>query len=217
MRLYLDSAQTSLIEPLLKTGVFYGVTTNPLILREAKMQISQLAEFADWVFGLGAKEVYFQSWGDDQAALYQHGQQLARISTKVLVKLPATRAGLEAAARLAKDGVRTCITAVYTAFQVLLAASVDAAYVAPYLGRMNDAGRDGHAQIAQMAEALRNTGSSTEILAASVRNTEDVARLAQNGVRCITLSPTVAGQLFQEPLTLEATRAFEAAAKEVEL
>lgn len=216
MRFYIDSAQKSAIEPLLKTGVFYGVTTNPLILHETNVRTGQLAEFADWVFGLEAREVYFQSWGGDPASLYQHAQQLARISTKVVVKLPATQEGLSAAAKLTKDGIRTCITAVYTPYQVLLAASVGAAYVAPYLGRMNDAGRDGHASIAQMAQALHSTGSATEILAASVRSPEDAARLAQAGVRCITLSPAVAQQLFQEPLTLGATQAFEAAAREVE-
>lgn len=216
MRFYLDSARKSEVKPLLATGVFYGVTTNPLILREASVRAGQLAEFADWVFGLEAREVFFQSWGEDQATLYQHAQQLARISTKVVVKLPATQEGLTAAAKLAADGIRTCVTAVYTPFQVLLAASVGAAYVAPYLGRMNDAGRDGHASIAQMVQALRNTSSPTEILAASVRSPEDVARLGQAGVRCITLSPAVARQLFQEPLTLEATQAFEVAAKEVE-
>jgi transaldolase len=80
---------------------------------------------------------------------------------------------------------------------------------------MNDAGRDGHAMIAQMAEALRRTEGPSEILAASVRTPEDVAGLAQHGVGHITLAPGVAARLFQEPLTLEAARAFEEAAKEL--
>jgi len=103
---------------------------------------------------------------------------------------------------------------VYSPFQAVLAASVQAAYAAPYLGRMNDAGRDGHAMIARMSEALRNTGSSTAILAASIRGPEDVERLARNGIGCITLSPAVAEMLFDEPLTAAAVKAFESAAKE---
>lgn len=216
MRLYLDSADRSALEPLLQTGVFYGVTTNPSVLRTAGVRPSGFVPFADWAFGKGAKELYFQAWGESAKALYEWGKTLAGISTRVVVKLPATQPGLEAASRLAVEGIRTCITAVYTPFQALLAASAGAAYVAPYLGRMNDAGRDGHGAICQMATALRATGSSTEILAASVRASEDLATLAANGVRCVTLAPAVAATLFQEPLTLEAARAFEAAAKELE-
>jgi len=217
MKFYIDSAHISIIESLMKTGVFHGVTTNPLILRKDGVPLhpAQLSDFARRVLDLGVRELFFQSWGEDSVTLSRHGQQLASISNKVVVKLPATREGLEAAARLAGEGIRTCITAVYAPFQALLAASVGAAYVAPYLGRMNDAGRDGHAMIARMSEALRNTQSPSEILAASVRAPEDVARLAQNGVRCITLSPAVAEMLFQEPLTMEATMAFEAASGEI--
>lgn len=214
MKLYIDSANIAVVESLMKTGVFYGVTTNPLILREAGVRLSKLGDFADYVLGLGAQEVFFQSWGEDAATLCRHGEQLARLSSQVVVKLPVTREGLEAAAKLAKAGIKTCLTAVYAPFQVLLAAALGAAYVAPYLGRMNDAGRDGHALIAQMATALQKTECLTEILAASVRSPEDVASLAQNGVRNITLSPAVAEKLFLEPLTLEAVIAFEAAAQE---
>jgi len=215
MKLYIDSADATIVESLMKTGVFFGVTTNPVILKESGVRLAQLAEFADRVLGLGAKKIFFQSWGQDGAAFHQHGMRLADISTKVVVKLPATREGLEAAARLSGEGIRTCITAVYSPFQALLASSAGAAFVAPYLGRMNDAGRDGHAMIGQMAGALRHTESPTEILAASVRTPEDVARLAQHGVCHITLSPAVAGMLFQEPLTLEASRVFEEAAKDI--
>lgn len=214
MRLYLDSADVKALEPLLKTGVFYGITTNPSVLRAANVRPSGFAALADWALGRGAKELYFQAWGENPKALYEWGKILAGISTRVVVKLPATSEGLEAASKLGHEGIHTCITAVYAPFQALLAASVGAAYVAPYLGRMNDAGRDGHGLIAQMAAALRFSGSSTEVLAASVRKAEDVATLAANGVRCVTLSPAVAETLFQEPLTLEAARAFEEAAKE---
>ncbi|MCL6526256.1 MAG: hypothetical protein K6T57_05160 [Thermaceae bacterium] len=216
MRLYLDSADRAALEPLLETGVFYGITTNPSVLRTAGVRPSGFVPFADWALGKGARELYFQAWGENTRALYEWGKTLAGISTRVVVKLPATREGLEAAQRLAAEGIRTCITAVYAPFQALLAAAVNAAYVAPYLGRMNDAGRDGLGAIQQMAAALKATGSATEILAASVRSSEDLTRLATHGVRCVTLAPAVAATLFQEPLTLKATQVFEAAAKELE-
>ena len=215
MRLYLDSADLKSVLPLLSTGVFYGVTTNPLILSESQMPMSNLGNFAKAVLGAGAKEVYFQSWGNDAATLLLRGRELAQIDGRVIVKLPVTKEGLSAASTLAEEGIKTCITAVYTPFQALLASAVGAAYVAPYLGRINDSGRDGYAIISKMAQSLQQIDSSTEILAASIRSSADLVTLAQDGVRCITFSTSIAERLFQEPMTLEATRAFEEAAMEV--
>ncbi len=215
MRLFLDSANLARLQPLLGTGVFYGVTTNPLILKESGLSVVELPTFTKAALQAGAREVYLQAWGRQSEALYRCGQSLAAIDGRVVVKLPATQEGLSAASRLAAEGVRTCITAVYTPFQALLAAAVGATFVAPYLGRINDAGRDGYAIIAKMAEALRRTGSATEILAASIRSTADLVTLAQEGVRCITFSTQIAERLFQEPMTLEATLAFEQFMQEV--
>ncbi len=215
MKLYIDSADIFAIESLMKTGVFYGVTTNPLLLRNSGLTPDCLGDFVEQIIELGAREVYLQSWGNEAMILRRNAQKLARISENVVVKLPVTREGLEAASGLVDEGIRICITAVYAPFQVLLGASVGAAYVAPYLGRMNDAGLDGHSLIARMSEALRNTDGSTEILAASVRTTDDLAILARNGIGCITLSPPVADMLFCEPLSVEAAIAFEAAAGEM--
>ena len=215
MKFYLDSADLSALKLLMKTGVFYGVTTNPTLLKEAKVPAQQFPKFAAKVFDMGAKEIFLQSWGKDADELFAHGKKLGGIASNVIVKLPATREGFEAAGRLVNQGIATCITAVYAPFQALLADSLGAAYVAPYLGRMNDAGRDGHALIAQMAETLAKHNSSTEILAASVRSPEEAARLAQNGVRCITVSPSVAEKLFQEELSIAAAKVFEIAAQSV--
>ena len=216
MRLYIDSADLSVVGPLMETGIFYGVTTNPVILKKCGIHLDRLPHFAAEVFNFGAKEVYFQSWGEDRAELYLHGKQLHEIGgEKGVIKLPATREGITAATRLAAEGIKICITAVYAPFQVLLAASAGATYVAPYLGRMNDAGRDGHGMIAQMSQILCAAQSHTRILAASIRGPEDIAVLAQNGVHCATLPPAVAEMLFHEDLTLEATRAFEEAARTV--
>ncbi|MBF6593092.1 MAG: transaldolase [Thermaceae bacterium] len=215
MRLYLDSADLSNLLPLLETGVFYGVTTNPLVLRESRVPLSSLGNFAKAVLAQGAKEVYFQTWGEKPQELLERGRKLAHLDERVVVKLPATREGLSAAAGLHKEGIKICITAVYTPFQVLLASAVGAAYVAPYLGRINDSGRDGYAIVSKMAQALAHTKSSTEILAASIRSSADLVTLAQDGIRCITFPTRIAERLFAEPMTLEATQAFEQAAQEV--
>jgi transaldolase len=215
MKLYIDSADISVIESFMKTGVFYGVTTNPLLLLKSGVSPDRLSGFVDRVSYLGAGEVYLQSWGNDPGLLRSNAQKLARIGDNVVVKLPVTREGLEAASGLAGEGIRICMTAVYAPFQALLGASIGAAYVAPYLGRMNDAGMDGHAMIDLMSQALRNTNCATEILAASVRTPEDLSMLAGNGISRITISPAVAEMLFRESLSIEAAKAFEAAAAEI--
>lgn len=214
MRLYIDSAELTKVIPLLESGVFYGVTTNPKVLQQALVGEADFPQLAHTLLKHGAREVYFQSWGEG-LVLLERGRHLAKIDSRVVVKLPATQAGLQAAAQLTKEGVRTCITAVYSPYQALLANAVGAAYVAPYLGRMNDAGRDGVAAIDLMAQALRQASSPTQILAASIREMGDLESLAKVGVGCVTFGLAIAEQLFQEPLTLEATQAFEQAAKEV--
>lgn len=233
MKLYVDSADLSIITPLLGTGAFYGVTTNPLLLRDAGVTPSALPDFVARVTDLGAREVFLQSWGEDASDLFLRGRRLSLAGSDVVVKLPATKVGFRAAAKLVDEGIPTCITAVFASPQAILAASLGAAYVAPYLGRMNDAGRNGHAVIAEMAEALERTrpvgtgtapverswgprSRPTAILAASIRGADDVVQLARNGVSHITLSPAVAEALFADPLTEAATRAFEAAATDLE-
>jgi transaldolase len=214
MRLYVDSADLEALRSLLKTGAFYGVTTNPLILEKAGIRFHGLQEFADKAIGFGAKEVFFQSSGEEAELLYARGRKLAEIGEKIVVKLPATREGVEAAARLSGEGIKTCLTAVYAPVQALLADAAGAAYVAPYLGRMNDAGRDGHEAVAAMAAILEKGKSQTRILAASVRSLDDVVKLARNGAHCCTLAPSVARALLSDPLTERAAADFQKALNE---
>ena len=210
MKFFIDSADYGVIRTLIRVGVFSGVTTNPTILKASKITKSDFHALAKSVIALGAREVFFQSWGNNADALVENGRFLFNDDPQIVVKVPCTREGIEASARLSREGIKTCVTAVFSAHQVLLAAAAGAAYVAPYLGRMNDAGRDGHGLIAQMADALQKSGGKTQILAASIRDLDDIVKLAQASVRCVTLSPTIAGELFDDSLTLESTARFEA-------
>ncbi|WP_036218180.1 transaldolase family protein [Calidithermus chliarophilus] len=215
MRLYLDTADRPLAEPLLRTGLFWGVTTNPLLLQAAGLKAAQLPEFYAWATGLGAKEVFFQSWGPDAESLVARGLELRAIGERVVVKLPVNRAGCQAAAELRRQGCPVLLTAVYTPAQALLGALAGAQYVAPYLGRIGEAGRNARAEVAAMQRLLRDLESPTQILAASLRHPDDVVALSQDGVRAFTLGPALARQFFDEPLTETAVLAFEQAMKEV--
>src|SRR6266498_3128522 len=176
LQLYLDTAIRTEAEPLLKAGLFRGLTTNPLLLRRAALKTADLPDLYDW----------------------------------------ATSAGAQEAVILVRHGHPVLLTAVYNAQQALLGAAAGAHYVAPYLGRMNDAGRRARAEIIAMQRALRAVGSQTKILVASLRSLSDLVALAQEGLSCFALSPAVSQDFFAEPLTDEIVQAFDRATREME-
>jgi len=214
VKLYVDTADRAAAESLLTTGLFHGVTTNPTILQRAAMGASDLRDIYRWAVEAGAQEVFFQAWGEDAATLIDRGQQLRDLGREVVVKFVATRAGATACAALGARGIPTLLTAIYDAGQAIVAAAAGATYIAPYLGRLNDAGRDGIAEVLAMHEVLVATGSTTKVLLASVRSVPDMVAMARHGVDCFTMAPAVAEQFFTDPTTAEAARVFEEAIRE---
>ena len=214
MRLFLDTAERSTAESLLATGLFYGLTTNPTILQRASQGIADLEEIYRWATDAGAREVFFQAWGEDAPNLFERGLWMLCLRRVVVVKFVATRAGSTACAALAARGASTLLTAIYDPGQAIVAAAAGATYIAPYLGRLNDAGREGIAEVVAMHEVLVATGSTTKVLLASIRSVPDMVALARHGVDCFTRAPAVAEQFFMEPTTAEAARTFEDAIRE---
>lgn len=213
-RLFLDTADKTAWREWLPTGLFHGVTTNPTILQAANIpcNLAVLGVLADTAFGLGAGEMQIQTFGRSTEALERNGRAIAALDPRITVKVPITRAGAVAAAHMKADGIAITMTAVYAAHQALSAAAIGADYAAPYLGRMNDAGRDGFAEIAAMQAMVASAGSAMRILVASLREAGDLARLAALGLDTFTFSPKVAAMLFADPLTEAAAEAFEIAA-----
>lgn len=214
LRLYLDTADVSAWETWLPVGIFYGVTSNPLLLERAKVPctLASLTQLTTTAFSLGAKEIQLQTWGDTKEALITTGQALAAIDPRIVVKVPITQLGTTAAATLVAEGIRVTLTAVYEVPQILIAAALGVEYAAPYLGRITDAGGNGREAIAQMQQALDGVKSSTRILTASIRDVEDLAYLATQGLDTFTFAPRIAEALFGSAQTNAATEAFEKAA-----
>ena len=214
IRLFLDTADKAAWRSWLPTGLFHGVTTNPTLLAAAGIpcDLGALAPLVEAAFGFGASEVQVQTFGRSPEALERNGRAIAALDPRIVVKVPITREGIVTASRLSADGIRITLTAVYAAHQALTAAAIGADYAAPYLGRMNDAGRDGIAEIVAMREMTAASGSAMRILVASLRTPEDLARLAARGLDTFTFSPKVAAMLFADPLTEAAAEAFEVAA-----
>lgn len=211
IRFYLDSADRETVEPWLRTGLVAGVTTNPTLLASAGVRNDGLGDLVAWATAAGAGTVFVQSWGGSAEELERRGRELAGLAGAVVVKLPATAEGLIATARLAADGIPVLVTAVYSAAQVLPAISAGATFLAPYLGRMNDAGRDGLGEIVAMQRVIEASGSALRILVASLRSPSDALHLAQAGVRDFTTAPATFAGFFDDELTAGAVATFEAA------
>ena len=209
MRLYLDTADRVAAEGLLSTGLFAGVTTNPTILQRAGKGVADIPEIYRWARAGGAREVFFQAWGEDTATLVRRAWRLRELGDEVVVKLVASRAGTAACARLAAGGVPTLLTAVYDPGQAIVAAAAGATYIAPYLRRLDAAGRDGSGSVLAMHELLTATGSPTKVLLASIPDVPAMVDLARRGIDCFTMAPPIAEEFFADELTAEAVRTFE--------
>ncbi|CAE7550717.1 tal [Symbiodinium natans] len=213
-RFFLDTASTEQWSELLPLGIFHGITTNPTILERCNVPctVASVQSLASNALDV-TDEFMCQSWGGDADMMYSIGMELSSVDrTRVVVKCPVTAEGTKAASRLIGSGVRVCLTACYSKNQALVAAACGAEYIAPYLGRMTDAGRDGLSECRSMQSIVKGMGSSTRILVASIRKVEDMCTLACCGCDTFTFSPDVARAMFAEELTAVAAKDFEDAA-----
>lgn len=209
MAFYIDSADRALIEQLWSTGAFQGVTTNPTILARAGLSQADVPALHAWVTDLGIETFYAQVVGTTAEAMLASAAELRALGA-VIVKVPATAAGFRAAGTLVRDGARVLLTAVYHPVQALVARDMGIQGVAPYVGRMTDAGRLGVRAVTQMQQAIGT--EPTRILAASLRSVDDVAALAAAGVPDFTVGESVARAILDDELTVRAVEEFEAAA-----
>jgi len=208
-RLYVDSADVDRVGRLLAAGVVHGVTTNPTILERGGRTAAEIPElYQRWV-DEGAREVFFQTWGGDAASFLRNAEGVRSLGDRVAVKVPATAEGFAAASALVRDGASVLVTAVYSVAQALACASIGVRYIAPYLGRMRDAGLDGSAIIARMQEACE--GSDTNVLAASLRSADDIVGLRLAGVPYFTAAPDVLDELLFHEVSESSAAEFDAA------
>jgi transaldolase len=208
-RLYVDSADVDRVSRLLAAGVVHGVTTNPTILERGGRTAAEIPDlYARWE-SEGAREIFFQTWGGDTASFLRNAEGIRALGDRVAVKVPATADGFAAASALVRDGATVLVTAVYSIAQALACASIGAHYIAPYLGRMRDAGIDGDAVIARMQEVCDGSGSN--VLAASLRSADDITGLRLAGVPYFTAAPDVIDQVLFHEVSDSSAAEFDAA------
>lgn len=208
--LYLDSADLTELRTCLPHPVIHGVTTNPTLLKRAGVQRAQLPALLTTALELGARQVQAQVQFSRADEMLADAEDLLRHfdAGQLVVKIPATRDGFLAGAALSARGTPVTYTAVYAAEQAHFAAQLGAAYAAPYLGRLEDAGVDGLALIAQMQSLVSPSGSGLRLLVASVRSRAAYLALLQLGVGSITIPPRLFAELVDHTATIDAERGF---------
>jgi transaldolase len=198
MQLFLDTAEIQLIRDLAATGLVDGVTTNPtLIAKSGRAMRDVIAEICELVEGPISAEVTAM----DAEAMIREGEYLAKIAPNVAVKVPLTWDGLKATRALAEQGLQVNVTLCFSAAQALMAAKAGAAFISPFIGRLDDHGADGMELIREIRAIYDNYGFATNILAASVRTSAHVRDVAIAGADCATLPPAVFQGLVKHPLT----------------
>jgi transaldolase len=198
MQLFLDTAEIQLIRDLAATGLVDGVTTNPtLIAKSGRAMRDVIAEICELVEGPISAEVTAM----DAEAMIREGEYLAKIAPNVAVKVPLTWDGLKATRALAEQGLQVNVTLCFSAAQALMAAKAGAAFISPFIGRLDDHGADGMELIREIRAIYDNYGFATNILAASARTSAHVRDVAIAGADCATLPPAVFQGLVKHPLT----------------
>ncbi|MCR3922039.1 MAG: fructose-6-phosphate aldolase [Firmicutes bacterium] len=198
MKLFLDTANLQDIKQAMAWGVIDGVTTNPtLVAKEGGNFMEMLAQICQVVPGPVSAEVI----ATDAAEMIEEAKTLAAVAPQVVVKIPMTPDGLQAVAVLKKLGIRCNVTLVFSFNQALLAAKAGAAFVSPFLGRLDDIGHDGVQLVADICQIFAQYDIQCEVIAASVRHPLHVLEVAQAGSHIATIPLTVLKQMFKHPLT----------------
>jgi transaldolase len=199
MKFFLDTANLDEIREGFALGLVDGVTTNPsLIAKEGGVDFKQhIASICEIVRGDVSAEVTSL----DVDGMLREGREYAQIAPNVVVKCPLTRDGLKATRRLTDEGIRVNVTLCFSAAQAILAAKAGAAYISPFLGRLDDIGHDGLTLLAEIIEIYRNYDWKTEVLAASLRHPLHVIEAARLGSDVATMPFKVIEQLIKHPLT----------------
>ena len=208
MKFFIDTADVAEIRDLAATGLVDGVTTNPsLIAKSGRNILEVVAEICDIVPGPISAEVA----ATDFDTMLAEGRKLARLRTNVAVKVPLTPAGLKTCKVLADDGIKVNVTLCFSSNQAILAAKAGAAFISPFVGRLDDIGQDGMELIADIVSIYREYPSfRTEVLAASIRHPMHVTEAARLGAHVVTMPPAVLRQMYQHPLTDKGLAAFMA-------
>ena len=198
MKLFVDTGNVKEVEALAAIGILDGATTNPSLMAkeggDPRRIVKRICEILE---GPVSAEVV----ATDFDGMIREGRDLATIDDHVVVKVPFTKAGVQACKALSTDGIRVNVTLIFSATQALFAAKVGAAYVSPFVGRLDDIASDGMGLIRQITDIYQHYDFGTEILVASVRSPMHIVEAARLGADVCTCPVAVIEACFKHPLT----------------
>jgi len=199
MKFFVDTADIDEIRDLADTGLLDGVTTNPSLIKKAgKDFLPLIAEICEVVDGPVSAEVA----STDYETMIKEARKISKIADNIAVKVPLTPAGLKVCKELSDDGIMVNVTLCFSANQAILAAKAGAAFISPFVGRLDDLSQDGLDLIEDICTIYGNYPNwSTEVLVASVRNPVHILESAKMGADVVTCPPNVIRQLYNHPLT----------------
>lgn len=205
MEIFLDSANYEEIKEAVALGVISGVTTNPTLVAKEGRDFRQLVrDIAALVPGPVSAEVI----ATQAAEMIKEAQELAALASNVVIKIPMTAEGLKAVKVLNKQGIHTNVTLVFSVNQAILAARAGAAYVSPFIGRLDDISFDGLSLVRDIVQVFKNYQLPTQVIAASVRHPLHAVEAAKSGSHIATIPYKVLMQMIEHPLTKSGVERF---------
>ncbi len=202
MKFFIDTANLAQIEEAHALGILDGVTTNPsLMAKEGIRGEEAINKHYKTICEMVDGDISAEVLTTDFDTIIEEGKKLAAIHPNIVVKVPMIKEGVKAIKWFTDNGIRTNCTLVFSAGQAILAAKAGAAYVSPFIGRIDDSGWDGMLLIEQIAQIFAIQGFRTEILAASIRNANHIIRAAELGAHVCTSPLESILALLKHPLT----------------
>ena len=207
MKIFLDTADTSIIQKHFATGLIDGITTNPtLIMKSGRDPLDVYQELKD----LGVPDISMEVVGDADEMI-EEGKKLAVTFGKCCtVKVPCSVDGLRACKELSNDGIKVNVTLIFSQTQAILAAKAGAKYVSPFVGRVDDNSFGGICLVKDIVNVFKEHFVTTNVLAASIRNVRDVGRLFEHGAEIVTMPPAVFEKMYNHILTDKGLELFQA-------
>ena len=206
MRIFLDTAETDLIRKGFATGLIDGLTTNPTLIRQSGRDPEEVYQE---IKEIGVPDVSMEVVGTGEEMVAEGRRLKEKFGDITTIKVPCTRGGLAACRVLAKEGIRVNVTLIFDAAQAILAAKAGAAYVSPFVGRLDDNSINGLDTIKDISAIFQTQWIKTEILSASIRGVKAVSESFALGAQIVTMPPSVFDKMYNHVLTDKGLELFD--------
>ena len=202
MKFFIDTANQEEIREAASLGILDGVTTNPTLLgREMERTKEDPQKILKTICEMVQGPVNAEGVSLDAFGIVSESRELSKIAKNITIKVPITKEGVKAGRILSSEGIRVNMTLVFSANQALLAAKAGAAFVSPFIGRLDDAGQTGMDLIRKIVTIYENYDITTEVIVASIRHPVHVVEAALAGADIATIPFVIINKMFRHPLT----------------